>query len=194
MTVSAEKTYQDHVFTLDELEYWLAHPDQFFLPEHFEVVEGRVVETMPAGQDQGLTAGSISVVVGSYARTKKLGRIANAELGFRLKTDPLMVRCPDVAFLKAEHIDKTNKGFIEGAPDLAVEVVSPGDTAKEVRTKVKEYLEAGAGLIWVVYPEKQAVHVFEPGQEKPVVLQGQVEITAGEVIPGFSCRVSEVFE
>lgn len=167
------------------------------LPEHFEIVEGKIVEMAPTQQEHGYTSGDIVVLLGSYVRSKDLGKVTTAELGFMLREEPLLVRCPDVAFIGKERVAKKGyrKGYFNGAPDLAIEVISPGNTAVEINEKIAEYLEAGSKLVWVVYPDREEVQVYKPGQ--PItsrILKGQDELSGEEVIPGFSCRVAEFFE
>ena len=113
-----------------------------------------------------------------------------AETGFQIATDPDTVRAPDVAFVRRERIPSTGlpKAFWPGAPDLAVEVVSPGDTVEEVDEKVADWLDAGTEAVWMVKPKTQDRH----GVQRPsvlAVLTADDEIDGGELLPGFRCRV-----
>jgi Uma2 family endonuclease len=198
MTVLTSKSYKDRVFSLEELEAALSDAEaNKELPEIFEVVEGKIVEMTPTQQEHGYTSGDIVGILYSYIRPRNLGKVTTGELGFRLKARPLLIRCPDVAFISKERVAKKGyrKGFFNGAPDLAIEVISPGNTAVEVAAKVSEYLEAGSKLVWVVYPDREEVHVYKPGH--PVtseILKSEDSLSGEAVIPGFSCRVAEFFE
>ena len=100
-----------------------------------------------------------------HVRANKLGRVYAAETGFRLALDPDTVRAPDVAFVRQERIEEVGKveGYWPGAPDLAVEVISPGDLYTEVEEKVFTWLEGGTRLVIVVDPRRRTAAVF-PGK------------------------------
>ena len=84
------------------------------------------------------------------------------------------------------------RGFRPGAPDLAVEVMSPGDTKREVADKVAEWLEAGAAMVWVVDPKLRAVTVYRPFTDSVTLTAGDT-LDGGDVVPGFQIAVSEIF-
>jgi Uma2 family endonuclease len=198
MATVLKQSYKERVFTLEELNEVMADPERAKeLPEHFEIIKGRIVEMAPAAQDQGFTAGDMIVILGSYVRSKNLGRITAGELGFKLKADPVIVCCPDLAFISKDRVPpKENRtGYFDGAPDLAIEVVSPGNTISEINDKVALYLGAGSKLVWVVNPEREEVQIFRPGDHiTSEILRAEDEISGEEVIKGFSCRVAEFFE
>jgi Uma2 family endonuclease len=121
------------------------------------------------------------------------GVVTTAEAGFQIAHEPDTVRAPDVAFVRAERIPSGGvKGFFQGAPDLAVEVVSPTDRQSEVAAKVQEWLLAGCSVVWVVDPENRAVTVHRNHSEA-VILTTTDTLTGGEVLPDFSMRVAEIF-
>jgi Uma2 family endonuclease len=116
------------------------------------------------------------------------------EVGFVLEHDPDTVRAPDVAFVTAARVpDATSRGkYFDGAPDLAVEVVSPGDTAAEVLEKVQEYLAAGCQMVWVIESKTRTVVSYRPdGSAK--VLREDDQLSGEDVLPGFSVPVRRVF-
>lgn len=113
--------------------------------------------------------------------------------GFVLRRDPDRVRSPDVWFLSHERLKEvTREGFYEGAPDLAVEVVSPGEEAEGVLAKVLDYLEAGAKAVWLVYPELKAVEVYGRGGEGRLLRAHEV-LEGGEALPGFRLPLEALF-
>jgi len=115
-------------------------------------------------------------------------------VGYRLASDPDTVRAPDISFLAMSRISPAGlpKGFIVGAPDLAVEVVSPEDTAAEIDAKVQEYLVAGARMVLVVQPRTRTVTMYRPDGAARVLRSS--EVMGGEdVLPGFTLRVDEIF-
>jgi Uma2 family endonuclease len=116
------------------------------------------------------------------------------EAGYVLASEPDTVRAPDASFVSTERISgAARRGpYVVGAPDLAVEVVSPGDT-RQVAEKVGEYLAAGARAVWVIDPRRRTVTTHLPGGD-PVRLGPGETLDGGDYLPGFRLPVSEVFE
>ena len=116
------------------------------------------------------------------------------ELGCIIRRNPDAVPAPHVAFIRAERIPASGipKGFWDGAPDLAVELVSPGDRPGEIQTKIREWVESGARQVWVVYESTETVQVVYSLQER-VDLSADDTLEGGEAVPGFSCKVAELF-
>ena len=139
-------------------------------------------------------AGTILVLVGSYARARNLGRVLT-EPGVIIRRAPDSVRAPDAAFVRQERIPPGGipDPFLDFTPDLIVEVKSPSNTLPELQAKVREWLEAGARLVWVVYPERRTVEVVRSLFDR-VTLSVEDTLEGGDVLPGFSCRVAELFE
>jgi len=112
------------------------------------------------------------------------------ESGFRLTSDT--VRAPDVSFIRSERAAQMdlNRRF-EGAPDLAIEIISPPETAEDIVHKVSQYLNAGA-IVWVVYPKQRAVHVYESSKNARI-LEAEDLLECPTLLPGFSVRVADIF-
>ena len=158
-----------------------------------ELVDGELHRMTPAGYEHGRICGNLTVVLGWYVRHNKLGVICTSETGFVLKRDPDTVRAPDLAFIAAENAPELESAFYPGAPDLAVEVVSPGDRVQEVEDKAGAWVDAGASLVWVVWPSTRSVSIHRP-QAKVVTLGEAETLDGGQVVPGFTCPVREIFE
>lgn len=160
-----------------------------------ELVDGVLIELLPNNEAHAFTEGNLTVLLGSYVRQNRLGRVLTGDAGFILRRNPDTVRGPDIAFIGAEPASPAvrQRGFLEVMPDLAIEIVSPGNTPAEIQARVHDYFEAGVRLVWVVYPERRAVQVIRSLQER-VELTEEDTLTGEDVIPGFSCRVSEIFE
>jgi Uma2 family endonuclease len=160
----------------------------------YELVEGEVIAMPPAGVEHDQLAGEIYSLVRAFVRANRLGRVFSGSGGFRLFDHPDTVRAPDVAFVSRDRaFDAHERGYFRGAPDLAVEIVSPSESAQEIRLKVDQYLRAGARLVWVVYPRTRSVTVFRA--DGTVSELRDDDTHAGEdVLPGFSCPVAALFE
>jgi Uma2 family endonuclease len=160
---------------------------------HCELIAGELVMMSPAGFDHGGIAGNIAAALGAFAKPRGLGIVAIAEAGFQIAHDPDTVRAPDVAFVRAERIPPGGvKGFFPGPPDIAVEVVSPNDRASEVMAKSQDWLQAGCQMVWVVDPQTRTVSVYRNRSEISVLAANET-LSGGDVLPGFSVPVAEIF-
>jgi len=147
----------------------------------------------PAGFEHGRIVASITVPLGSFVKENALGVITGAETGFQIAHDPDTVRAPDVGFIRAERVSSTpTLGFFQGAPDLAVEVLSPTDRAGDMLAKVQDWLRAGSRAVWVIDPANQTVSVYDD-RNQTVTLNTSDELTGGEVLSGFRIPVAEIF-
>lgn len=149
----------------------------------------------PAGGLHGQTANTVAFLLTAQVRRSELGKVFSAETGFIVSRDPDTVRAPDVAFVSQERLPpgQVGTGFLELAPDLVVEVVSPGDTAAHVQEKVQMWLKAGSRLAWVVYPESQSVVVYRSLREATVLHTGD-DLDGAPVLEDFNLPVSDLFE
>jgi Uma2 family endonuclease len=184
-----EMSTQTRLITADEFLSW---PDE---PEcRQELIRGEVVAMSLPGGRHGRIAGKILRRVGDYVETAHLGETYAAQTGFLVERAPDTVRGADVAFVAGQRLAliTNEEKHIPFAPDLTVEVRSPNDRDDEVEEKVRMWLAAGSLLVWIVDPESRTVVVHRRGAE-PVTLDEDDEIDAGDVIPGFRCRVADFF-
>ena len=162
--------------------------------KRLELVKGKVYEMAPAGGRHGSAAMNIGTILHLHVRMNDLGHVFAAETGFILRRDPDTVRAPDVAFISSARMraEEIPDGFIEIVPDLVVEVVSPGDTRREVEEKVGDWLTAGVRLAWLIYPATRTATVHRnPNGVSNLV--GDDFLDGEDVVPGFSCRVGDLF-
>ena len=187
--MSAQPAAKAGLVTADEL---MELPDD---GQRYELVEGRLRAMSPAGFDHGGVAVRIGGRLDEFVRGRRLGRVVGAETGFRLSRDPDTVRAPDAAFVAADRLPPRDEQhrFLELAPDLAVEVVSPTDRAGEVTEKAFAWLAAGVSLVWVVYPAQRLVAVYSPDGSVTHRRVGE-EVDGGAVLPGFRLPVDEIFD
>jgi Uma2 family endonuclease len=158
-----------------------------------ELIDGVPVELSPPGGEATGIAGTVTWLLSAHVRPRGLGRVLT-DPGVRVRRNPDTVRAPDVAFLGAERIPAGGlpTGYLDVVPDLIVEVVSPSNTGPEIQAKVREWIEAGARLVWVVYPANKTVHVVRSLQDRETLTVDDT-LEGGDVIPGFSCPVAEIF-
>lgn len=172
--------------TAEELERF---PSDDF---RYELVDGRVIRMSPVGYLHGRVVMRFGSLLEQHVRSRCLGAVMT-EVGFKLKSNPDTVRAPDVAFIRGDRIPSVPpKGFWEGTADLAVEVVTPDDTRAEIRQKVDEYRTRGTAIVLVIDPEGETVSVSRPHAER--TLCADDELNLDDVVPGFRCRVGEIFE
>ena len=159
----------------------------------YELSKGELLPMTPVGWRHGAIVVKIARVLAEYTEKGKLGNVST-EVGFRLSRKPDTVRAPDVAFVSRARVPAgaLSEKFVEFPPDLAVEVLSPEDTAREVLRKVEEYLSAAVSLVWVVDPGTQTVTVYHSLQDVKILSAGQ-ELDGAEVVPGFKIAVAEIF-
>lgn len=159
-----------------------------------ELVRGEFKTMSLARVEHGFVAGNIGSSLGNHAEKGRLGRTYAAGTGFLLSRDPDTVRAPDAAFVSREHVEKVGRvaDFWPGAPDLAVEVVSPGDTHAQVVEKALSWLEAGCRMVLVAEPERKAVTVYR-SREDIRILTGDEAVDGADVVPGWRLTVAEIF-
>ena len=157
-----------------------------------ELIRGELHMMSPSNPRHGLIAARLARLIGNHVESEQLGLYFGAETGFHLSEDPDTVRAPDAAFIKAGRPPIPARGFYPGAPDLAVEVLSPDDRPGYVREKVAEWLEAGARAVWVVDPRDRTVTIHEP-RRQPKRLAEADTLHGDTVLPGFEAPVAALF-
>jgi Uma2 family endonuclease len=171
--------------------------EQFFLlPQptdgsQQELVRGEIVTMPPPGGLHGVTCSRVDRKLGSFIDAGPGGTLACNDTGFVTERDPDSVRGPDVAYWSKERLPIVPVGYIEVAPDLAVEVLSAGNSWKQVRAKLHEYFARGVRLVWVIAPEDRTLTVYRTPDEGRL-LHESATVTGEDVLPGFSCRVSDL--
>lgn len=156
-----------------------------------ELVQGEIISLTPAGWEHGEVANEIAYHLNVFVRQHGLGRVVAAETGFILARNPDTVRAPDVAFVCSERWTRT-VGFFPGAPDLAVEVVSPYDRFSAVSQKVHDWLTHGARQVWVVDPNRRVIQVHHHDGTVADFGEGEV-IDGGDLLPGLRLAVRDCF-
>lgn len=159
----------------------------------YELSKGELVAMTPVGFNHGAIVIRFGSLLDRFVREQQLG-VVGTEIGFRLTRNPDTLRAPDIAFVAKEREPRGAAAlkFAEIAPDLAVEVLSPEDSASEVLKKIDEYLAAGVRLVWIADPATQTVTVYRSLDDVRVLTAGQ-DLDGADVLPGFRLRIKEVF-
>ena len=177
---------QDRLYTAEDL---LNLPHDAM---RYELVEGHLIEMSPSGKVHGLITNIIAYLLTGHVLSHKLGRVYGAETGFKLAENPDTVYGIDVAFVSKGRIEPGKEGYFIGAPDLAVEVYSPGNRKTEMQTKIEDCFQAGSRMIWVVYPKSQTIYVYRAENDVRILHKSET-LDGGDVIPGFSLKIADIF-
>lgn len=157
-----------------------------------ELVDGVLVEKAMGTYESYLTVVLIQFLA-SFVDENRLGIVLGPDGSMRLM--PGLLRIPDVSFISFERLPGgavPRTPVADLAPDLAVEVISPGNTRKEMEGKLGEYFDSGVRLVWYVYPEPREVHVYKGRQQHAVFKEGDA-VTGGEVLSGFELELKRLF-
>ncbi len=178
---------QDKTITPDEL---LEMPDDGI---RREIHDGALVEMSPSGAVSTVIAVEIATFIRNYVRIHKSGRVTGADGGFILSEDPYVLLVPDIGFASRERVEPYTPTFHKLAPDLAVEVISPSERASDIQAKVQKYLQYGTRLVWVIYPDTRQAAVFQQGTNQSDTLDINGTLDGGDVLPGFTLPVRDIF-
>ena len=159
-----------------------------------ELIRGELHETMSTGINHGRTVIKASVQLGNFIMPRQLGTLVGSDTGIWLERDPDTVREPDIAYISAEKmpLDADIPGYSEVVPDLVVEVRSPNNSLRETREKALMWLNFGVHLVWVAHPENRTVDVYD-AEGSILTLTEDDNLDGGDVLPGFSCPVRDIF-
>lgn len=157
----------------------------------YELDQGELVSMTFPMPKHALVQQALLLELGNFLKQHPVGRVLSGT-GYLLSSDPPTLRGPDLGFVRAGRVIDP-EARIQGAPDLAVEIVSPSDTASGLLRKVQQYLAAGAHAVWVVYPDNGQVHVFESGGQTRVLGRQDV-LTEPDLLPGFSLPIAALLE
>jgi Uma2 family endonuclease len=168
----------------------------FLLPEpedgsQQELVRVEVVILAPAGGMLGVSCNKAGRKLGDYAEESGAGTVASNDTGVITERNPDSVRDPDIAYWSKARLPVVPVGFIDIAPEMLVEVLSPSNTSKQIRAKLKEYFTKGVRLVWVIAPEDRTLTIYRTPDEGRVLHETAL-VTGEDVLPGFEWRVSDL--
>lgn len=177
-------TAEDKLYTPEDL---LSLPDG----ESFELVAGRLVEK-PVGAESAWIGGLLFARLLEFNARHRLGWVFPSDVAYQcFDWLPRHARKPDASFIRVERLPKPPKGLISVAPDLAVEVISPNDLHSEVAIKVREYLQAGVRLVWVINPDSRTADVYRQDGTAAYLMENGI-LDGEDVLPGFQCRLGDI--
>ena len=162
---------------------------------HGELVRGVFHETMPAGGLHGKIVTNLVGELYAFVKPRRLGTLLASDSGIWLERDPDTVRAPDVAFISADRlpVDSVDPHYCAAVPNLVAEVASPRDSRPALLARARMWLGHGVTLVWVVRPPARSVDVYRPAAPA-VTLSEDGSLDGLDVLPGFTCDVSTVFD
>ena len=156
-----------------------------------ELVRGVLYVREPAGDRHSRVVMNLTLRLGAHVEARGLGQLFAAETGFTLSQTPDTVRAPDIAFIRRERLPDVTTGFLQIAPDLVVEVLSPSDRPGETLAKVDDWLKAGAQLVWVIDPERRQALVYRLDGTVSI-LEDEGALEGESVLPGFTGKLAAI--
>jgi Uma2 family endonuclease len=185
---------QEKLYTADDLWELSQQMDD----PQYELIEGELSEMSPTGERHGDVTSELNMIVRQHVKVNKLGRVTAAETGYILykNPDPYVkdtVLAPNVGFIAKERAaPKAAEGFVNGAPDLAIEVVPPSDRYSKIAKKVELYLRYGTRLVLIVDADEQIIVQHTSAGTKIFARDDILDF--GDVLPGLNIRVRDIFE
>ena len=160
-----------------------------------ELIRGVLHETVSVGKVHGRIAMAFGGALVGHVRPRRLGTVIGSDAGVLIQRNPDTVREPDIAYISAERLplDDQSDGYLEVVPELVVEIVSPSDSPTEVDEKIRMWLDLGVSMALVVRPANRTIVIRRPGIPA-VTLSGEDTLDGGDVLPGFSLPLSEIFD
>ena len=160
-------------------------------PNRHELIKGELLTMPPPGDEHGAVTMNLTLPLALHVKENNLGVLRAAETGFKLETNPDTVLAPDIAFIARERVGPRVTGYRDGAPDLAVEVMSQWDSRIKTARKAALWLELGARSVWIVNPRQRTVEVCSVDGAKR--LFHETDELVDDTVPGFRVKVSEIF-
>jgi len=157
-----------------------------------ELIDGRIIPMSPTGFEHGNIEVNLSLALKTFVQQRRLGWVVSGEVGIYTRRHPDRVRGADIVFVSKERLSGPPEGFLEIAPDLIVEIISPTDRWSEMRRKLNEYFLIGVQQVWVVEPEDRAVLVYRSAADVRELSENDTLVGEG-MLGGFSLPVADLF-
>lgn len=181
-------TVLERQLTTEEFETFLHQPEN--QERLFELIHGEIVEKMPT-EEHGVIVINIGTAIRLFLKQTPIGRVG-AEVRYRLPKDRFNAPMPDLSVNSGQR-PIVREGSVPQMPELAVEIQSPSDSIKKMREKAHYYLTNGSHIVWLVFPTKRYIEVYQLDHEMEVMLGNEL-LTGGDLLPGFTMSVADVFD
>ena len=161
--------------------------------DRYEIIDGELVTLGNSGMEHGNIGIFLGGLIEIFVRQHRLGVTCDSSTAFKMKGGNK--RSPDISFVSKERLTglkRLPQGFFDGAPDLVVEIISPGNTFEEIHTKIEEYFASGTRLLWIIHPDEKFVLVYHSPQPDRL-LRGDDILDGEDVIPNFKVALSDLF-
>jgi Uma2 family endonuclease len=164
----------------------------------FEIVNGVIREMSSVGYEHSTFVGNTYELLNSHVKSRKLGYVHGDSLIYILygdaETGVRKTRIPDVSFIRRERLPRKEERALpfHGAPDLAIEVISPDDKADELLERIRDYFEYGTEQVWVLYPSQRELHQFIRGESGSSIFKAEDVFTPGDLIPGLTFKIGDL--
>ena len=160
-----------------------------------ELIDGRIVPISPTGSRHGIIEGNFFEAIKGFVRQHKLGKAQSGEVGIFTRRNPDRVRAADVLFISNERYAqlKDREGYLDVAPELVVEILSPDDTVQKMTQKLREYFAVGVRLVWVADPDARVVYAYRSLTDVRE-FKDEATLMGDDVLPGFEVPVASLFE
>ena len=180
---------------LVEVAQWVTGEELAKLPEAdlCELVDGKVVRMSPTSHIHGRIEGRVYRLLSDFVESKDLGQVMVGEVGIYIRRNPDTIRAADVLYIsQARYAQSRSASYLDVAPELVVEVLSPDDSWQAVTRKLADYFSIGVQMVWVVDPDAHQVYAYRSATESKPFAETDT-LTAPEVLPGLTAPVAEVF-
>lgn len=160
-----------------------------------ELIDGKIVPMSPTNSEHGAIEANVSTALATFVRARRLGRVLVGEVGIYTRRHPDRVRAADVLFISHERFARrtTTAGYLDVAPELVVEILSPRDTVIDLSEKLREYFAIGVVLVWVIDPSARRVLVHRALTHVCELTEAD-QLSGEEVLPGFELPVVALFD
>lgn len=159
-----------------------------------ELINGRLIQMTPTGNEHGAIELRIGARLLAHVEEQKLGKVRVGEVGIYIRRNPDTIRAADVLYISSErYAARRSVSYLDVAPELIVEILSPGDSWSEVMQKMRDYFSIGVRVIWIADPAARTVYAYRSTTDVREFGE-QAELVDAEVLPGFSVKVAELFE